>query len=489
MIYVADTPLVTLSGTDCRVDAVRLNTGTDYTDTVVEKKASYVFNAYRTGGAVDKTEGNLFIIYDYLINAAYEIVSFAADFEVPSLYIKQGIVYLDKGGFEVEVLKSDIPSAQSTVRKYLSGFVEKRLVAMSNTWGDCNGTTRVCEEFVKREIDAAKELGLDCMQIDDGWQLGSTADVSRRNEKGERVFDGDFWEENTERFPNGLKEIGRYANDKAVKLGIWFAPDYHGCFHHAKRDIDILTKKNSEIGCEFIKLDMLLILCREDKESFVDFCQRLKGLALLELDVTLGKRLGYLLSLKQGIIFVENRYTKFGNYIPSRTLKNIWELGTYLPLQALQAELSNPDLNKEEYSTPFAPCNYTMDYLFATVCFANPLFWLEVQFLSDERKKELSRIMPVWKTVRDEIALCDIQPIGECPTGRSFTGFFACGEKCYAVVFRELTENDSFTYTLNREFTSAEVLAGNCEVTATPASNGISVTFSHKNAYALISLS
>ena len=46
--------------------------------------------------------------------------------------------------------------------------------AAFHTWGDRNRDARVCETFVLQEIDRAAALGLDTVQIDDGWQKGTT---------------------------------------------------------------------------------------------------------------------------------------------------------------------------------------------------------------------------------------------------------------------------------------------------------------------------
>ena len=41
--------------------------------------------------------------------------------------------------------------------------------------------------------------------------------------------------------------------------------------------------------------------------------------------------MGYLAAREYGTLFVENRYTDFGNYYPHRTLRNLWMLARYVP--------------------------------------------------------------------------------------------------------------------------------------------------------------
>ncbi len=446
------------------LESIKLNTVTDFTDEVVTRDTTYLFC-----GSTRKLSGNIFFIRG---EKSYSVITFCADFETAELYIKDFSVYLSE--CEHIILEGD----EGDVRKYLLRYAPQRLITMSNTWGDCNGFSRVNSEFVKKEIDASEKMGLDIAQIDDGWQRGKTNDRSIFDEAGRRNFDGDFWETDEKSFPKGLREMSDHAGDK-IELGLWFAPDFHGNFKHYDRDIAIL--KNASDKFKFFKLDMLHIHNKEDRDKFISMLEELKKFASLELDVTNGQRLGYLLSMRYGIIFLENRYTKTANYYPYRTLKNLWELSRYIPSQTLQVELANPDLNIEAYGDDaFKPSEYTMDYLFASVMVSNPLFWMETQFLGEGRIGELNRILPVWKGLRDEFIKSEIIPIGEKPTGASFTGFLIKGEKTYALVFRENTLLAEYDFNIP----SFKVLLSNGEVTLKDGK----IAFSHKNCYALLEI-
>jgi hypothetical protein len=121
-----------------------------------------------------------------------------------------------------------------------------------------------------------------------------------------------------------------------------------------------------------------------------------------------------------------------------------------------------------------------MDYLFASVMVSNPLFWMETQFLGENRIKELNNILPLWKSLRQEFVKSEIIPIGERPSGASFTGFMIKGEKTYAVVFRENTEIAEYDFNIP----SFKVLLSNGEVCN---KNG-KIAFSDKNCYALLEI-
>ena len=44
---------------------------------------------------------------------------------------------------------------------------------LSNTWGDRSRDARINEAFILLEIAAGARLGVDVIQIDDGWQKGA----------------------------------------------------------------------------------------------------------------------------------------------------------------------------------------------------------------------------------------------------------------------------------------------------------------------------
>ena len=179
------------------------------------------------------------------------------------------------------------------------------------------------------------------------------------------------------------------------------------------------------------------------------------------------------------------------NAYPYRVLRSLWGFSKYLPSTRFQFELVNPDLFKECYdeNDVFAPSHYGMDYLFASVMLSNPLFWMELQFLSEERRGELKPIMKVWREIRGEIADADVSPIGMRPDGRSFTGFKIKGkEKSYLLLFRELTENDTFLFDIGENIETVKAIISNTDIKATANSNKVRVTFAKSRAYTLLEI-
>ena len=137
---------------------------------------------------------------------------------------------------------------------------------------------------------------------------------------------------------------------------------------------------------------------------------------MLQQDITAEQRMGYLAAREYGTLFVENRYTDFGNYYPHRTLRNLWMLARYVPAQRMLFELLNPARNTERYrADPLAPGRYTADYLFASVMAAQPLLWMELSGLGRQDAARLQQIIGVSAPGGD---------VGvRCAPGRAGTGW------------------------------------------------------------------
>ena len=115
---------------------------------------------------------------------------------------------------------------------------------------------------------------------------------------------------------------------------------------------------------------------------------------------------------------------------------------------------------------------------------------MEIQFLSDKSTEQLKKAIALFKKYRTVFSEGDVAPIGEKPSGRSFTGFYIKnGREEYALVFREVTDKASHVFMLPSEKTSAVALASNADVTAQMSDGMLKVEFSKQRAYAFIKLS
>ena len=278
-------------------------------------------------------------------------------------------------------------------------------------------------------------------------------------------------------------------SDKNIKVGLWFAPDYHDEYSLLERDTAVLKKAYDQWGFRFFKLDMFFIETPTETERFLQLLKNIYSFGddvSVQLDVTRFARNNYLCAREYGTIFVENRYTKSANSFPYRVLKNQWMISRYIPSAKFQFELVNPDLNKNCYEKGdvLAPKYYDMDYLFACVMLSNPLFWMEMQFLSDKRKAQLEKIMSVWKDVRDDLYDADVEPVGEKPDGCSFTGFCIRknGKPKYLLLFREFTDRKKYAFDIDAEG-EINILATNAKADIKIKKGKVIANLSKKRSY------
>ena len=319
---------------------------------------------------------------------------------------------------------------------------------LSNTWGDRNRDSRIAEAFVLTEIAAGAGLGVEVCQVDDGWQKGVSAN-SANAEKGVWTgfweADPNFWTPNPQRFPNGLAPVVTAAMASGLAMGLWFAPDSSNHFANWEKDAAVVVGLYRQHGIRFIKIDGVKTTSKEGELNLQRFFKRVRvetdGEVTIDLDVTAEVRPGYFGAIQAGPIFLENRYTDWGQWWPHATLRNLWQLSWHVPPQRLRIEFLNPQRNLHMYEdSPLAPSRYPADYPFATTLLANPLAWFEVSNLPKEISEPISALAAVWRLHRDELHAGTTLPVGDCPSGAAWTGFCSRGpETVHVFIFRELT--------------------------------------------------
>lgn len=326
---------------------------------------------------------------------------------------------------------------------------------LSNTWGDRSRDARINEGFMLKEIEAGARLGVDVIQIDDGWQKGRSANSA----KGKGVWNGywaadpDFWQPNPERFPNGLATVVEAARGKGMKFGLWYGPDSSNDASNWQRDADRILQLHKEHGIDYFKLDSVKAVTSATERNLRRFWDRVleqsAGRVVFDLDVTAEIRPGYFGAPDVGPVFVENRYTDWRTYSPHQTLRNLWMLSQYVDPLRLRMEFLNNARNQEKYGDdPLAPSRYQPDYLFASVMAANPLGWFEASNLPEDYIASVSKLVKVWKRERSEWFAGKMMPVGDAPDGTSWTGFASVGgdpRRGYVLVFRELNDEPSWS--------------------------------------------
>jgi len=337
-------------------------------------------------------------------------------------------------------------SYQKSLRRIIP---ERDEMIMMNTWGDRNQDAHINETFLKKEIDACSKLGITHFQIDDGWQQGLSSNSA--NGKGNKwdLWSVNDWVPNKERLPNGFKPVVDYARAKGIQLGLWFHPSNQFDYRNWEADAGVILGLYRNNGIRYFKIDGIdipdklsdyrlgLLMEKVSRES--------NGEIVINLDATALRRTGYFYRNTYGNIFLENRYTDWGNYYPHWTLRNLWQLSAHIPAQNLQIEFLNKWRNKKVYGddNPLAPYHIPFEYTFAITMMAQPLAWFEATGLPDEAF-EIAPVIKKYRTIQASIHSGDIFPVGDEPGGYSWTGFQSVldNNSGYLLVFREKNKEE-----------------------------------------------
>ncbi|MFV0467764.1 MAG: alpha-galactosidase [Dysgonomonas sp.] len=345
-------------------------------------------------------------------------------------------------GGELEQLRA-LRSYQKNLRKLLP---QRDEMVMMNTWGDRSQDSKINEKFSLIEVERAAQLGITHFQVDDGWQVGKSPNSALVKGSFKNIWNNpDYWKPDPVKYPRGLEPIVKRGKELGVEVCLWFNPSVQNDYADWEKDAKALTDLYNKCGIRTFKIDGLAIPTKKSDENlrklFDKVLEETNNNVVFNLDATAGRRAGYHTFNEYGNIFLENRYTDWGNYYPYHTLRNLWQLAKYVPAEKLQIEFLNKWRNADKYDNdPFAPGAYSFEYLFAITMAGQPLAWFEGSGLPDETLS-IKNLINDYKKIQHNFHLGTILPIGDEPSGKSWTGFQSLnGNKGYLLVFRE---NDS----------------------------------------------
>lgn len=372
---------------------------------------------------------------------------------------------------------------QSRLRRCEAG---RDHMIMLNTWGDRSRDARLGEVFALAELEAGAKLGITHFQLDDGWQTGVTSNSADPAGSLHNIWrKPDYWKVNPKRFPRGLAPVAQRARELGIELCLWFNPSADDSYAHWKDDADVLIRLFREHGIRTFKIDGVILPDKKADENFRAMLERVLDAtdhqAVFNLDVTAGRRGGYHYLNHYGNLFLENRYTDWGNYYPHWTLRNLWQLARYVPPQNLQIEFLNKWRNPRKYASddPLAPEHVPFDYCFAITMMAQPLAWFEASNLPPQAF-DIAPLVRTYREHQQAIHAGRIFPIGDEPSGASWTGFQSCGEGGgYLLLLRELSSRPTATVDLWQALARSQPLqlvAGSAGAQIDVRADGKSVT-------------
>lgn len=331
-------------------------------------------------------------------------------------------------------------SYQKKLRKLLP---ERDEMIMMNTWGDRSQDSKVNEKFSLIEVETAAKLGVTHLQIDDGWQSGKSPNSSVSKGSFKNIWDNpQYWTPDSVKYPNGLSPIVKRGKELGVEICLWFNPSVQNDYADWEKDAVALTTLYKQYGIRTFKIDGIELPSKKAeinlRKLFNRVLENTDFQVVFNLDATAGRRGGYHMFNEYGNIFLENRYTDWQNYYPYWTLRNLWQLSKYVPAEKIQVEFLNKWRNADKYNNdPFAPRNYSLEYLFAITMSGQPLAWFEGSGLPKEALG-ISSLINSYKKIRHEFHQGVILPIGDEPSGESWTGFQSINNgKGFFLFFRE----------------------------------------------------
>lgn len=319
-------------------------------------------------------------------------------------------------------------------------------MVMMNTWGDRSQDAKVNEAFCLAELDKAARLGISLFQIDDGWQAGKSPNSAVANGSFKDIYaNAGYWTPDPVKYPRGLKPIVDRGRELGIEIGLWFNPSVQNDFADWEKDAAIITGLYRKYGIRMFKIDGLTISSKLGEENLRRMFDRVladsDNAVMFNLDATASRRGGYHMFNEYGNIFLENRYTDWGNYYPYHTLRNLWMLSKYVPAERLQIEFLNKWRNEGKYEgDTFAPSRYSFPYTFAITMAGQPLAWMEASNLPEEAF-DIKPLIDSYRKIQHPFHQGIILPIGDEPSGRSWTGFqsITSSDEGYLLIYREDT--------------------------------------------------
>jgi hypothetical protein len=289
------------------------------------------------------------------------------------------------------------------------------LYAKANTWGSgglpgVDSVRMAKESEVLPEIDSVADLGLDTLQIDDGWQVGRM--------KGNWAKDQE-WQVRPDWYPQGWSHVLERAKERHIDLGIWFA---------ARVPLDTLKSHYDRAPFKTWKLDFADLSQYDALESYLakarDFITYTDHKVRVNWDATENApRWGYFWARECGNIWLANRKPTMPEStipVPHLQLREVRELSRYLNPSKFELAVQNyakvdPDksdahLHNEIYSVAIALPGI-------------PVFLQTTRLLTPTQRTDIKGVLDIYKSVRRQLFEAYVFEIGDEPDNNSWSGF------------------------------------------------------------------
>lgn len=298
---------------------------------------------------------------------------------------------------------------------------ERDLFICANTWGSTlnpkYGKRAAREENVLMEIISCKDIGIEVLQIDDGWQDKN-------------------WYVRQDWYPDGWKSVRDAARRHGITMALWSS---HVISEAA------LKKAYDEGGFKYFKIDFFNFNSYEAMEEVTGKIGSLIEYSGHKVRVNWDNtgwvpRTGVYFGREYGNIWLENRKPfepAHAVYVPCRVLRDAWQMAKYVNLNKLQLPIQNIEMVSRTLSNAW---EYSHAYCTAIALMAAPMFFQETHYLDEAAREQIRPLLALYKDHRPEIFEGYVFPIGQRPDDAQWTGFQTYSpekQNGYLLIFRE----------------------------------------------------
>lgn len=302
----------------------------------------------------------------------------------------------------------------------------------ANNWGSTSnaklGQISSKEPSILQEIKAAAEMGIELVQIDDGWQQGTHTSKL-----------------DPEAYPQGWSNVLSLAKANSIHLGLW-----QGWVQ--KVSIPRLVHELNAGEFRAVKLDFYNTSTFNKLQELRDIARQINHSVEHAITInwdttgTQSKDQGFFYGREYGNLWPENQKQHQPDhtlYRPWRVLRDAWELSHYVNLDQVQLPIQNPD---RDFEAPSDASLHSQSYCTAITLMGSPNFFQELKYQTVDARREIRKLLDVYKLVRPQMAQGIVYPIGNRPDNASWTGFQNYDEatgRSYLLIFRERLNRDA----------------------------------------------
>ncbi|VGO15657.1 hypothetical protein PDESU_04242 [Pontiella desulfatans] len=334
------------------------------------------------------------------------------------------LLYPENTQFARELAMKQFDRARYPVDPQRDVFVK------ANTWGSGNSgeesMSMAAEKEVLKEIKSVADLGIDILQIDDGWQCGRQRPPNKAR----------AWHVREDWYPDGWENVRQAAAKQNLKLGLWTA---------AYAELDDLKRNYDDGGFVTWKYDFAHIGNYSDLyghwNKLRTFLLYTGHKARMAVDVTENApRFGYFWARDFGCVWLSNRKPNNpSNTVPKPTLmlRENRELSTYVNLNKFELPIQNfARVNKQKSDAHLHGHAYEV----ALGLMGIPTFFQTTYHYEGDARKEVRELVGLYRQNQRELYNRFVFAIGDEPDNAAWSGFqwLAPGsDEGYLLIFRE----------------------------------------------------